>query len=121
MHFSFYLNYVGCKVIFSALTSLIFAFVTAFPFLIGRIRTIETTSNELEIITFPFLIGRIRTVDIVVLQFPFSKFPFLIGRIRTFLLVLKRYQTLSFPFLIGRIRTNREQKLDNTFKSFHSS
>jgi len=54
---------------------------------------------------FPFLIGRIRTVNPFEMYSGDHGFPFLIGRIRT-----GRYYPLlekgtGFPFLIGRIRT----------------
>ena len=100
-----------------------------FPFLIGRIRTMniqkiqkqlkkkvsiphrqDKNLNFLTIILwismFPFLIGRIRTQE----QFHLSQqeqkqFPFLIGRIRTKFKVCKSIPSNMFPFLIGRIRT----------------
>ena len=56
---------------------------------------------------FPFLIGRIRTMDMYKFSYTQPWFPFLIGRIRTrFKNNTRNFIKALFPFLIGRIRTN---------------
>ena len=56
-------------------------------------------------IAFPFLIGRIKSLLLLVYLCFHSKFPFLIGRIKSEKISYKQKQKSAFPFLIGRIKS----------------
>ncbi len=105
------------------MTILISFYLNQFPFLIGRIRTDTTKHKSIKVLAFPFLIGRIRTYGFSNSVAWLLSFPFLIGRIRT-LIFFKVFfiNRFMFPFLIGRIRTKiANLAVDDAKIGFHSS
>jgi len=71
-------------------------------------------------IAFPFLIGRIKSLLLLVYLCFHSKFPFLIGRIKSSTPLLNKIGILKFPFLIGRIKSEGVPQDNEIIESFHS-
>ena len=102
----------------NAASSTLSELLSAFPFLIGTVRTCATVHKFCYLFTFPFLIGTVRTSCCVIARLYAAKFPFLIGTVRTRLLKHLDEDLVLFPFLIGTVRTVGNCRIRTRLRKF---